>query len=100
MPLLEALDNKGKRTGRTKLFTTSEYNRLMRLKKPMWVLLQNDVPKHRTPMETPTDKDKLLEYITTETNVEELKKILNSDGRKSIKLAVEKRIDEVTNKPE
>lgn len=101
MPLLEALDNDGKRTGRTRIFTNSEYQRLMRLKRPMWVLVSNDTPKRRgeqDPSEIPAEKVALLDFISRCDDVKTLDKIIATDGRKSIREEAIRRKENVTNK--
>ena len=64
MPILEALDNDGKRTGRTRMFTQSEYERLLRyVKRPKWILVENDKPKPARKLETPTQPQTIEERL-------------------------------------
>lgn len=102
MPLMEALDNSGKPTGRTRMFSTSEYNRMQKIiKKPKWRLIQGDAPRYREKPKTnrPAEKNALLGYISECTDRDELNEIMSKDGRRTVREAAENRIKEVTNKP-
>jgi hypothetical protein len=102
MPKLEALDNKGQRTGRFKFFTDSAYARIRSLKNPHWVLAEQEKPKQSRSNPVPEGTEKLKdfpsttagqhEWVNKETDPEKLKIAFTQANSIAVKKAIEEKL--------